>query len=111
MKFLIPFSLFVEIGHRLSWSTAPAIAQPRLALVVNRISQPFVTPDFYSFTPTAAAPVSAINPSRAFRDLDLWLRGGSDLLVRTVASRCHGPALTAMPMNEGREVSALRRTV
>ena len=27
LKFLIPFSLFVELGHRLTWSTALLIAQ------------------------------------------------------------------------------------
>jgi hypothetical protein len=39
MNFLIPFSLFVELGHRLSWSAAPAISHPQLALVFSRTNQ------------------------------------------------------------------------
>ncbi len=35
MKFLVPFSLFVEIGKRLNWSTTPAIVLPRMAFVMN----------------------------------------------------------------------------
>jgi len=70
LKFLIPFSLFVELGHHLSWSTAPAISHPQLALVVNEISQPFAIP-----SPAAMpAPTLPVLPA-------IWISGTVAILI------------------------------
>ena len=71
LKFLIPFSLFVEIGHRLSYSSAPAISHPQLALVMDEISQPFAAspPPIY-----VAAPSLPILPA-------IWICGSVAILI------------------------------
>jgi uncharacterized protein (TIGR03435 family) len=43
MKFLIPFSLLVGIGHRFEWRTPPAITQRPIS-AVTEISMPFAAP-------------------------------------------------------------------
>ncbi len=42
LKFLIPFSLFMAIGARLSWPTAVPMAQPRVSAVMEQITDPFL---------------------------------------------------------------------
>src|SRR5262245_18522303 len=44
MKFLIPFSLFVTIGHQFECHTPPAITHQPIA-AVTEISMPFVATD------------------------------------------------------------------
>src|SRR6185312_123852 len=45
LKFLIPFSIFIELGHHLSWTKATAIAQqPTLAIAIDTVSRPFEPP-------------------------------------------------------------------
>jgi beta-lactamase regulating signal transducer with metallopeptidase domain len=56
LKFLIPFSIFVELGHRLTWSSAPVIAQPRLAISIDTISQPFIIATSAPVVSTPATP-------------------------------------------------------
>ena len=108
LKFLVPFSLFVELGHRLSWSGTPTIAQPRMAAAMDRIGQPFTMPDFYSFTPIATAPVAASMPAWLFA---IWIFGCAGVLIfwfvrwRRVAAILR----VSVPINEGREITALRR--
>jgi bla regulator protein blaR1 len=72
LKFLIPFSLFVELGHHLSWPTAPVIAQqPSLAIAIDTISQPFAI----SPTPLSiAAPTLPILPV-------IWICGSAAVLI------------------------------
>jgi len=50
VKFLIPFSLLVDIGGRFGWHAAPAITSPSLSNVIEQASQPF----------TARSPVATI---------------------------------------------------
>jgi uncharacterized protein (TIGR03435 family) len=54
MKFLIPFSFLVSIGHQLEWRTPPAVTQAPISTVAE-ITTPFMTPP--------AARVAAPNPS------------------------------------------------
>ena len=72
LKFLIPFSIFVELGHHLSWSTAPVIAQqPSLAIAIDTISQPFEA----STVPRhIAAPARPILPA-------MWICGSAAVLI------------------------------
>src|SRR5215471_8471730 len=71
MKFLIPFSLFVSIGHQFQWRTPPAITQPPIA-VVSEISMPFAAPA----RPVAVIPSAAAkaNPMPVIL-LSIWLCG------------------------------------
>src|SRR5579864_2491143 len=41
VKFLIPFSLLVDLGNHFSWRAAPTIQQPRVSVVMDEISRPF----------------------------------------------------------------------
>jgi len=41
VKFLIPFSLLIAAGRRLTWTTATPIARPQVSAVVSQITQPF----------------------------------------------------------------------
>ena len=73
MKFLIPFSLFVELGHRLSYSAAPAITYPQVAFVMDEISQPFTLPTSVS---VVSAPIasSILLPA-------IWICGSAVVLI------------------------------
>ncbi len=55
VKFLIPFSLLVTMGSHIAWPTATPIAQPRVSLLMQEVSQPFTAP----VTPSAPAPTPA----------------------------------------------------
>jgi uncharacterized protein (TIGR03435 family) len=109
MKFLIPFSLFIEIGHRISWSGAPRIVQPRLAFVMNEISQPFAAPDV-SASPTVhvASSGAPILPALL---LAAWMCGCVAVLIfwflrwRRVAALLRASS----PVTEDRELRILRR--
>src|SRR5262249_49023524 len=41
LKFLIPFSILVGVGHQLKWPWSPGIANTQVISVVGQISQPF----------------------------------------------------------------------
>jgi uncharacterized protein (TIGR03435 family) len=41
MKFLIPFSMLVDIGRRFAWLSAAAIEQPQFLTVVTEVGRPF----------------------------------------------------------------------
>jgi hypothetical protein len=106
MKFLVPFSLLVEIGHGLSWRTAPVITQPRLAVVMDAISQTFSTPDLYFAAPVqVAASAPSIVPSLLSA---MWICGCAAVPIfwcvrwRRVAAILR----TSVPVSEGREYAS-----
>jgi len=43
LKFLIPFSVLVGIGHQLTWHLSPEIAKPQVVSIVGQIGRPFST--------------------------------------------------------------------
>jgi len=61
-KFLIPFSLFVNIGSHLGWRAVPATGQLQWPMVVDNISRPFVVsaPASYDTTSTAVDFIPAL---------------------------------------------------
>ncbi len=59
VKFLIPFSLLVDVGSHLGSRTAPPIAQPTLSSVIEQVSQPFAAPVPLLTVPAAGHPASA----------------------------------------------------
>lgn len=44
LKFLVPFSLLIALGGHLNWRSTQVLAQPRLAFVIEKVSQPFIAP-------------------------------------------------------------------
>ncbi len=100
IKFLVPFALFVEIGHRMTWHTAPMATQPRIVVVLDQIGQPFVVPDS---VPVANA--SSIMPELLFA---IWICGCAAVLIfwfvrwRKVAAILRA----SVPITEGREISS-----
>lgn len=74
LKFLIPFSIFVELGHWFTRSSAPAMAYPQVAFVVDEISQPF----------TIASPVSVVSAPVTAPSMMLpaiWICGSAAVLI------------------------------
>lgn len=112
IKFLLPFSLLVDIGSRLSWSrTSIAAAKPGLYFAMEEISQPF--------TQSAVHVSSSTTPAIAFEGLlpllpalaALWLCGFLTVLFVWSARwrRISAAIKAAEPLREGREVGLLRR--
>jgi bla regulator protein blaR1 len=73
IKFLIPFSLLIEAGSLVSWRTAPALQQPRVSLVVDAISRPFVS----SASSTSPAVIQATSGVPAILLLSVWFLGSA----------------------------------
>jgi Zn-dependent protease with chaperone function len=108
MKFLIPFSLFMEIGHRLRWTAAPTIVEPRVAIVMDEISQPFAAPDVSVAPAVHVTASSPIVPELLFA---IWICGCAAVLFYWLArrQRVRGALGAAVPLREGREYDSLRR--
>ncbi|HTZ72868.1 MAG TPA: M56 family metallopeptidase [Candidatus Aquilonibacter sp.] len=70
VKFLVPFSLLVVLGSRLSWQTAAPIAQPQWSFVVDNAIQPFAA---------STASTQALSPHASFTLapilIGVWLCG------------------------------------
>src|SRR5262245_35105126 len=60
VKFLIPFSLLVDVGGHFGRHFAPATASPNLSSVIEQVSQPFTAP-FLSATIPASPETSPVN--------------------------------------------------
>ena len=73
IKFMIPFSLLISAGSHISWRSAPAIQQPRVSLVVDAISRPFVPP--VSVTNLAATQAPSDLPALLL--LSVWFLGSA----------------------------------
>jgi bla regulator protein blaR1 len=112
LKFLIPFSLLVNLGSLLSWSRASAAVKAPLYFAIEEMSQPFPQ--------SAAAAISPAAPSTVFPSLLHWLPAtlatawlcgfAAVLLVWCLRWRRVCAAMReAAPLLEGREVNALRR--
>ena len=109
-KFLIPFSWFVEMGKHLTWSTAGTKSQSYV--VVSEAMRTLATPT----APVSSGVVLLTAPHSWMQFVGtivaaLWLCGflvvvfGWWMRWRKIAAA----ARTAKPLDEGREVEALRR--
>ena len=112
VKFLIPFSLLVNLGNLLSWSRASAVVKAPFYFAIEEVSQPFLQ----SATPVISPSGSAIVSPNSLHWLPavfitVWLCGSVAVLFtwcvrwRRVATAMR----EAAPLLEGREVDALRR--
>ena len=109
LKFLIPFSLFVEIGHRLSWSSATVAVQPGLAVAMDRIGQPFAPTEFYVTAPQLSVPhAPSIVPALL---LAAWICGFAAVLILWCIRwwRVAVFVRAAQPLRECPELNSLRR--
>ncbi len=104
VKFLVPFSLLIGMGSRLSWPHSPAGANAGFYFVMDEISQPFAQPAPATFF---------LNPMNLLPAIlaAAWLCGFVVVLfVWLMRYRKISAAIKhAAPLREGREVEALRR--
>ena len=108
-KFLIPFSLLVSIGNRLSWLRDSAGTKAGLYFAMEELSQPF--------TQTIVPTIPRVSPSATPLHLlpalltAVWLCGF--VLIFCVWClrwrRVSAAMREASPLQQGREVEALRR--
>ncbi|MGA8340810.1 MAG: M56 family metallopeptidase [Candidatus Sulfotelmatobacter sp.] len=112
VKFLIPFSLLVNMGKHLAWPRASAGATTGLYFVMQEINQPFTQ----STTPVLSRSAPGIDSASLIHLLPAlliatWLCGfAAVLLVWCVRWRRVAAAIReAVPLREGRELEALRR--
>jgi beta-lactamase regulating signal transducer with metallopeptidase domain len=59
VKFLIPFSILVDVGSHFGWHMEPAITQSLVPVLIEQVSQPFTLPVPLPTTPAAAPPSPA----------------------------------------------------
>lgn len=112
LKFLIPFSLLINLGNLLSWSRGSAGIKAPWYFAIEEVSQPFLQ----STTPAISPSSPAIVSSSLLHWLPValvtaWLCGFVMVLfVWCLRWRRVSAAMReAAPLREGREVEALRR--
>ena len=107
VKFLVPFATLVAVGGQFGWQSAARVVQPDVTFVIDSISQPFSRPEVTAFsrTATSSAAVLPILLSAiwfcgcAMHLLAWWVRWRRVAVVVREAS----------PLEDGRELHALRR--
>ena len=105
LKFLVPFSLLTSLGSRMAWSRDPAATQGALAFVIEQVSQPFTQ------EASSRGSAQAIFASLPAILVAAWACGFVAVLVVWFARwrRVSAGIRNAAPLNDGREVAALRR--
>jgi bla regulator protein BlaR1 len=110
-KFLIPFSLLVSLGSHLSWLRTSPASKAGLYLAMEEVGQPFTHP--IVSIPTLTASTVSPRPLHLLPALlaAAWLCGFAVVLcVWGLRWRQVSAAMRdAGPLQEGREVEALRR--
>jgi bla regulator protein blaR1 len=105
LKFLVPFSLLTSLGSRMAWSRGSDGTQGALSFVIEQVSRPF-----------AQQATSQAVPQTLFAGLPAllaaaWVCGFATVLMVWFARwrRVSAGIRNAAPLQEGREVEALRR--
>jgi bla regulator protein BlaR1 len=70
VKFLVPFAPLVALGGKFAWRTAPVMAQPQIAFLVDNFTQPFAAAP--AAIPAVAAHISVSIPQILFF---VWISG------------------------------------
>ena len=110
VKFLVPFAALVTIGSQFGWrSSADIVVQPEMTLILDAISQPFSRSELAAAAPATASP--GVAPTVVVLLFAIWLCGCA---LRLLAWRVRWQRLAAVvreaaPVNDGRELGALRR--
>ena len=107
MKFLVPFSVLAGIGSRFGWCS-PRVAFTALSIFIDQASQP-LAPRFIQRV-AIAAPATTVSTLPAVL-LVLWFCGFAAVLYRWWRNwfAVRAAARRAVPVEEGRELQALRR--
>jgi bla regulator protein blaR1 len=112
LKFLIPFSLLIALGRRLSWTRhLSSSSGPDINIAIGQIGQPFSQPAFG----LVAAPNSSMAAFHLAHLIPfatvLWLSGMAAVMLLWVVrwQRISAAIKNATPLTEGREIEALRR--
>lgn len=112
LKFLVPFSILVKLGSQLSWfhPTASAAA-PGLNFAIEELSQPFTQSSVRVTTSHAPSLVESSLPHLSSVLATIWLAGFLIVLLLWLTRWLRIALATrqARLMDEGREVSILRR--
>jgi bla regulator protein BlaR1 len=120
LKFLIPFSLLVGIGSHvigsdLGWSHASGQSKAEFYFAMDEFSQPFTQPVWHvvSRTPPTTVPQFSANLMHQLPVIlsTIWLVGFAVVICAWCVRwrRMSAAMRSAVPVNEGREVEALRR--
>lgn len=114
LKFLIPFSLLIEIGNRLPWSHASAGMNTGVVVAMEQVSQPFSQAVKVMPAISPAAPATVLQSLLHLLPALLtaaWLGGFVVVLsIWCIRWRRIDVAMReAAPLREGREIEALRR--
>jgi uncharacterized protein (TIGR03435 family) len=105
LKFLVPFSLLTGLGSRMAWSRGSAGTDASLYFAIDQVSRPFAR---QASSQAAAQTVFASLPAILAA---AWLCGFAVVLMVWFARwrRISADIRKAKPLQEGREVAALRR--
>lgn len=110
-KFLIPFSLLMNLGSHLPWSRTPAVAQPAVFLAMETLGEPFapVNPTHVASLPTPSALQVVLRLLPALL-LVVWFVGSLAILLVGYLRwrRLNSARRAALPLQSGRELEALR---
>jgi bla regulator protein blaR1 len=113
LKFLVPFSLLVELGQRLTWTRHSAESvSPGFYFAIDQIGQPFSQSALrVSSAPANASIVSPNFPHFLPFLAVLWLGGFLAVVLLWTARwfRIFSAMKSSIPLDDGREVQALRR--
>ncbi len=111
LKFLVPFSLLVALGNRLSWSHAPVLSNPVLFVAIEGISRPFTQSAVNVSEAHSPALISANLPHLSTVLALVWLAGFLSVLIVWTSRwlRISSATRQARPLSDGREATTLRR--
>jgi bla regulator protein BlaR1 len=112
MKFLVPLAVLVAIGTGVGRRLPDVVLQPELTGVIGTMSQPFSAgPGRPAAQRGEPDRLAAVRRVASITLMALWLTGALAILVTWWVRWCRVAAAvrTALPLESGRELEALRR--
>ena len=111
VKFLVPFSVLVAMGSHLRWSRGSAEANAGLSFVMQEVGQPFMQPTMTIVSPATPSTILASLIHLLPALLAVWLCGFLIVVFVWLLRwrRISAAIWQATPLQEGREVEAMRR--
>ena len=109
-KFLIPFSVLVALGERMSWRVSEAVFDPPIAFVVDLVGQPFSRSTVWAVAPRVEAISGSFAAMLPAVLTGVWLVGSLVMLLMwsTRWRRVAAVVRNASVVEEGRVVATLR---